>query len=84
METKLEAEKKKRDELLALSTKHLEQQQQIDLQREAENDLDTELQHQVEESERRALANTMLDDAAKNSPTFNTSCLNLLSNFQSN
>ena len=51
-------------------------------EKEGQRQIDQEVMHQNEEANRRALAKKMLCDAATNSPSFNVSCSNLLSNYQ--
>lgn len=51
-------------------------------EREARIQLDTEILHQNEESQRRALSKVMLADASGNRPSFPQSCQNLLVNYQ--
>ena len=51
---------------------------------EAKRRLDIEVRHQTEEAETRAPARKMMSDAASNKPSFNTSCTNLLNNYQGN
>lgn len=51
-------------------------------EKEGQRKIDTEVRHLKEEAERRSLGRAMLSDAASNRPSFNTSCLNLLNNFQ--
>ena len=69
-------EKKKSRSLTAKETKEKEQ--------EAQRRLDTEVLHQAEESERRALCQAMISEAEKNPSALNSACLNVLNNFQGN
>lgn len=52
--------------------------------KEAQHKLDTEMVHQRDEAETRALCDAMLADASSNSQRLNSSCSKLLTNFQGN
>ena len=72
----------KEREKLSEKPKKIKENVEVQMKKLAEYQLRTEIQHQKEESERTALVNEMLSDAKANSPKFNTSCLNVLRNFQ--
>lgn len=82
LEGQLQKEKKQKvaDEKKEKKTKKTKESKQRAM--EAKRKLDTEVLHQTEESERRALGRAMLADASGNKSAFNKSCLNLLNNFQ--
>lgn len=82
MTKKLEEEKNKREFLEQKVTKVTKAATKKEQQQEAQRRLDAEIAHQQEEGETRALSKAMLADAAKNRPSFNTSCTKLLANFQ--
>lgn len=58
--------------------------QEEEEEKEAKRRLDMEIMHQNEEAQRGALVKAMNSDADGNKPSFNRSCLNVLSNFQGN
>ena len=53
-----------------------------EIELEAQKRLETEAMHEADEAESRALCQGMMADAKKNRPTFNSSCLKVLNNFQ--
>ena len=82
LEQKLEIERNKRDLLFLNSTKDLNVQHRMELEKKAERQLDIEIEHQKEEVERRTLATNMMSDVENNSPNFSKSCAKLLNNYQ--
>lgn len=78
----LEEEKKQKKSIEKQGKKKKMVNAQKDKQRDAERKLDTEVLHQKEEAETRALTKTMMSDAAAKKPSLNNSCLNVLNNFQ--
>lgn len=85
LEKQLKAEKQKRDQVVYKSKNRKISKAMQDKEDEAEANkrMQTEVMHQTEEAERRALGRAMLADAASNRPSFNNSSLKLLNNFQS-
>ena len=80
---KLVAEKKAQDK--ESSAKPVTKTQQKKLEElEAQKRLETEVLHQTEEAERRALCKAMMADGAAKRPSLNNSCLKVLNNFQGN
>lgn len=82
LEKKLIAEKKEREKKLRRSRTVSKLVLQKEQQAEAKKRLDTEVHHQTEEAETRALGKKMLSDGVGNKPSFSNSCQNLLNNFQ--
>lgn len=82
IEKQLKIEKRKRDEIVKIPRNASKSTTQQEQEAEAKKRLETEVMHQTEEAETRALGNKMMSDAASKKPSFNTSCANLLNNFQ--
>lgn len=82
LERQLKADKKKFERLEEKAEKSKAAHENKIREREARIQLDTEIMHQNEELERRALAKSMMADAAEGRPSFNQSNLNLLVNYQ--
>lgn len=84
LEKKLKLENLQREKNLQKVKTISNAKQQQEQEQEAKRRLDTEVMHQTEEAETRALGRAMMADAAGKRPSFNTSCLNLLNNFSGN
>ena len=80
----LQTEKKRQQEIAEKQSSLKEINERKEIEQEAQRKLDTEILHQREEAERRALGQAMMSDAAKNRPSLSNSCLNLLNNYQGN
>ena len=82
LEKKLKDEKKAKE---VVAIKEKKKNDSREREAEAQRKLETELRHQREESERRALGQVVLSDAAAaNNTSLNSSCWKLLTNFQGN
>ena len=82
LEKKLKLEKKKKEDLFRKGRKQSNAKEQKQQEEESKRRLDMEILHQTEEGHTKSLGKKMMSDAASNRPSFNSSCLNLLNNFQ--
>ena len=82
LEKNLISQKKKEDLAEKERKKVIAARRKEEEAREAQRQLDTEVKHQKEEAEARALGRAMLTDSALNRPSFNHSCLNVLNSYQ--
>ena len=82
LEKTLEKEQSKLDKEVKKMKKPTQTTSKKDEEKESQRRLDTEVLHQTEEAERRALGRAMMSDAANNKRSFNNSCLKLLNNYQ--
>lgn len=76
------AENKKKEKEEKQNRKTSASKEKEEEAKEAERQLQTEMRHQREEADTRALARAMMVDAQKNRPSLNNSCLNLLNSYQ--
>ena len=80
---KAEKEKEEKNKVPAKKSKRsVANQHKKEAEADAQRRLAVELNHQKHESERRALVRKMVSDGEGNKATFNTSCLNVLNNYQ--
>lgn len=83
LEKILREELKKISEFPVESVQMSEAQERKEQEKEGQRKIDTEVMHLNEEAKRRSLGRKMLaDDGAGKKQSLNTSCLNLLNNFQ--